>query len=130
MPILAYLSNLGMGGSEAPAPPPITVIALSTEGGGVVSWPLQDKYWHQLERRHKKKKQQAEKKSHEAVEIVEDIAGRYASLAAALEVLADELQHARIRELVVYRDLLKLEFERKRHEEDMDDEDVILLALH
>lgn len=112
------------------SPPPPAPVPTAVGSGGVASWPLQDKYWQQLERHYKKKKKQAEKKSPAAVEIVEDIASRQASLAAALEILTDELQHARIKELTVYRDLLKLEFERKRYEEDMDDEDVILLALH
>lgn len=118
------------GSGSTPTPTPTPVVATPASLGGVASQPIQDRYWRSLERRFEKKKKQALQKSPEAVDIVEEIASTQNIAAEALARLAVELERSNIREAAIYRDLLKLELEIKQRDEEVDDEDVILLAVH
>lgn len=123
MPILVYLSNLGMGGGGTVAP--VVVVTPASEGSARRRHSFRYDRWG-------KKKKQALKRSPEAVQIIEQIAEVYAdkpdlaSLGAAVAVLEQDLKTERIRVLSVYKELLELEIERIEHEKD-EDEDLLLL---
>lgn len=111
--------HAGVWREGAPTPPSPVVSTVSVSGGagrrifGPIDWSRFDRV-----------KKRAKKKSKKAVEIVEEITDENISLSAALERLEQELVAARIVQLEVYRDLLRLELERKA---DDDEDDELLL---
>lgn len=121
MPILVYLSNLGMGGSGAA---PVVVAKAKSEGSA-------RRFSFRYDRWGKKKKQ-ARKASPEAVRLVEQIAEVYAqdygleALEAAVRALQAQLKLEKIRARNVYTELLLLELERLAYENEEDDDFILL----
>lgn len=126
MPILSYLSNLGMGGSSAAAPTPVVVVSTPASEGSA-----RRRHSFRYDRWGKKKKQ-ARKASPEAVQIIEQIAEVYAqrydvgALEAAVAALQVELRAEQIRARDVFKELLALELERLAYENDEDDDFMLL----
>jgi hypothetical protein len=94
-------------------------------GSGITGWPIQDKYWRELEKRYETKKREARKRSKRAVQIVEELANQEWALSEAIEKLHIELAVARVKSAEVYVELLKLKLELA--EQDEDDDDFLLL---
>lgn len=124
MPILSYLSNLGMGGGSS-VTQVVVVVTPASEGSARRRHSFRYDRWG-------KKKKQALKRSPEAVQIVQEIANGYesanalASLSAALKQLETVLAAENIKAAEVYRDLMRLELDRLEYEKE-EDEDFLLL---
>lgn len=124
MPILSYLSNIGMGGGSS-VTPAVVVVTPRSDGGQRHRHSFRYDRWG-------KKKKQALKRSPEAVQIVQEIANEYesanalASLSSALKQLESALVAEKIRAVDVYRELLTLELDRLEYEKE-EDEDFLLL---
>lgn len=77
-----------------------------------------------------RKKKQADRASPEAVQIIQEVAQAHfetPDLAAALVRLDFELKKEQIKQIAVYSELLRLEIDRLKFEQDEEDDDFMML---